>query len=108
LLWQLPYELRERTGEGLRPTSQTEMTYAQLRRGRAHVTLPVSSCVVEASGRPPEVAEIPCVSVTDTAAEKLVALSWRDLQGARYRAPIPCTATNRFASAMAGRSLMRR
>ena len=51
------------------------MTYAPLRR--APVTLPVSSFVAEAHGRPPEVAEIACVSVTETAAEKLVALTRR-------------------------------
>ena len=51
------------------------MTYAPLRR--APVTLPVSSFVAEAHGRTPEVAEIACVSVTETAAEKLVALTRR-------------------------------
>jgi hypothetical protein len=72
-VWQLPYESERGEGEGLRPTIQIEMTYAQLRR--APVTLPVSSFVAEAHGRPPEVAEIACVSVTET--EKLVALTRR-------------------------------
>jgi hypothetical protein len=74
-VWQLPYDSESGAGEGLRPTIQIEMTYALLRR--APVTLPVSSFVAEAHGRPPEVAEIACVSVTETAAEKLVALTRR-------------------------------
>ena len=74
-VWQLPYDSESGAGEGLRPTIQIEMTYAPLRR--APVTLPVSSFVAEAHGRPPEVAEIACVSVTETAAEKLVALTRR-------------------------------
>jgi hypothetical protein len=74
-IWQLPYAENTGAGEGLRPTIQIEMTYAQLRR--APVTLPVSSFVAEAHGRPPEMARIACVSVTETAAEKLVALTRR-------------------------------
>ncbi len=62
-------------GEGLRPTIQIELTYAELRH--APVMLPVSSFVAEAYNRPPEVARIACVSVTETAAEKLVALTRR-------------------------------
>jgi hypothetical protein len=41
------------------------------------VTLPVSSFVAEAYRRPSEVAQIRCVSVTETAAEKLIALTRR-------------------------------
>ncbi|HME40387.1 MAG TPA: nucleotidyl transferase AbiEii/AbiGii toxin family protein [Steroidobacteraceae bacterium] len=74
-VWQLPYAGNTGAGEGLRPTIQIETTYAPLRQ--AAVTLPVSSFVAEAYGRPPEVARIPCVSVTETAAEKLVALTRR-------------------------------
>jgi hypothetical protein len=74
-VWQLPYATDNGAGEGLRPTVQIEMTYAPLRQ--APVTLPVSSFMAEAHGRPPEVAQIPCVSVTETAAEKLVALTRR-------------------------------
>jgi hypothetical protein len=73
--WQLPYASDSGAGEGLRPTIQIEMTYAPLRQ--APVTLPVSSFVAEAHGRPPEVAQLSCVSVTETAAEKLVALTRR-------------------------------
>lgn len=47
--------------------------------------LPVASFVAEAMSRPPEVPAIPCVGVTETAAEKLVALTRKtamDLAGA--------------------------
>jgi hypothetical protein len=74
-VWQLPYESGSGAGEGLRPTIQIEMTYAPLRQ--APVMLPVSSFVAEALNRPPEVPQIACVSVTETAAEKLVALTRR-------------------------------
>jgi hypothetical protein len=74
-VWQLPYAADSGAGEGLRPTIRIEMTYAPLRQ--APVTLPVSSFMAEAHGRLPEVAQIPCVSVTETAAEKLVALTRR-------------------------------
>ena len=74
-VWHLPYASDSGAGEGLRPAIQIEMTYAPLRQ--APVTLPVSSFVAEAHGRPPEVAALPCVSVTETAAEKLVALTRR-------------------------------
>jgi predicted nucleotidyltransferase component of viral defense system len=74
-VWQLPYASDSGAGEGLRPTIQIELTYAPLRQ--APVTLSVSSFVAEAHGRPPEVAGIPCVSGTETAAEKLVALTRR-------------------------------
>lgn len=74
-IWQLPYESESEVGEGLRPTVQIELTYASLRR--PPVTLPVSSFVTEATGRQPEVTQISCVSVMETAAEKLVALTRR-------------------------------
>ena len=74
-VWQLPYAAESGAGEGLRPTIQIEMTYAPMRL--APVTLPVSSFVAEAHGRPPEVAQMACVSVTETAAEMLVALTRR-------------------------------
>jgi hypothetical protein len=74
-VWQLPYAAGSGAGEGLRPTIQIEMTYAPLRL--APVMLPVSSFMAEAYGRPPEVAQISCVGVTETAAEKLVALTRR-------------------------------
>jgi hypothetical protein len=63
------------TGGDLRPTIQLELTYARLRA--APVVLPVSSFIAEAFGRPPELSAITCVSVMETAAEKLVALTRR-------------------------------
>jgi predicted nucleotidyltransferase component of viral defense system len=78
-VYQLPFP---ESGEGLRPTIQIELTYATLRRPR--VMLPVSSFVSEAFGRPPDVTAVPCVSLVETAAEKLVSLTRRtamDLAG---------------------------
>jgi predicted nucleotidyltransferase component of viral defense system len=75
MLYQLPYESAERDAAGLRPTVQMEITYAPMRRDR--VPLPVSSFINEAFQRAPEVARIECVSITETAAEKLVALTRR-------------------------------
>jgi len=74
-IYQLPYEPSAEAGGELRPTIQVELTYAPLRR--LPVTLPVSSFVSEAAGRKPEVSGIPCVALTETAAEKLVALTRR-------------------------------
>lgn len=72
-IWQLPYA--SEAGEGLRPTIQVELTYAPLRH--PPVMLPVSSFIAEAHGRAPEIPEIACVSLTETAAEKLVSLTRR-------------------------------
>jgi predicted nucleotidyltransferase component of viral defense system len=80
-IFQLPYT-DGRAGEGLRPTVQIELKHTTLRLPR--VTLPVSSFVAEALNRAPEVPAIACVSVTETAAEKLVSLTRRtamDLAG---------------------------
>ncbi len=74
-IWQLPYDSAIGTGEGLRPTIQVELTYAPLRL--PSIPKPVSSFVSEAFERPPEVATMPCVSVTETAAEKLISLTRR-------------------------------
>ncbi len=73
-IYQLPYGPSEGGGE-LRPTIQVELTYAPLRR--LPVTLPVASFVSEAANRKPEVLAMPCVALTETAAEKLVALTRR-------------------------------
>ena len=81
-IWQLPYEVQSGVGEGLRPTIQVELTYAELRLPR--VLLPISSFVGEAYGLAPELPAMPCVSITETAAEKLVSLTRRtamDLAG---------------------------
>ena len=78
-VWQIPYGS---AGQGLRPTTQIELTYTSLRLPA--VTLPVSSFVTEAHRHPPEIPALSCVSVTQTAAEKLVALTRRtamDLAG---------------------------
>ncbi len=86
----LPYAAGDNDGRGLRPTIQIEMTYTELLR-LAPVTLPVSSFVAEAFGRAPELPAIDCVSVTETAAEKLVGLTRRiamELAGVS-RAPDP-------------------
>ncbi len=74
-IYQLPYVPSAEAGKELRPTIQVELTYAPLRR--LPVTLPVSSFVSEAASRKPEVSAIPCVALTETAAEKLVALTRR-------------------------------
>ena len=80
-IYQLPYPSGG-AGEGLRHTIQVELTYAKLRLPR--VVLPVSSFITEASGKAPDVPSMPCVSITETAAEKLVSLTRRtamDLAG---------------------------
>ncbi len=80
-LFQIPYR-DSGAAEGLRPTIQIELTYAALRL--PHVWLPIRSFVGEAHGLAPEVPAIRCVSVSETAAEKLVSLTRRtamDLAG---------------------------
>jgi predicted nucleotidyltransferase component of viral defense system len=73
-LIQLSYESSEMSGS-LRPTIQIELNFARLREPT--IGLPVASFVAEAFGRPPEVDSIACVSVAETAAEKLVSLTRR-------------------------------
>jgi len=75
MLYQIPYENENGSDAGLRPTIQMEITYAPLRRDP--VTLPLASFVNEALQRKPEIAHIECVGITETAAEKLVALTRR-------------------------------
>ena len=63
---------------------QIETAVNPLRRDT--VDKPISSFVAEAFGRAPEVAKFACSSVLETAAEKLVALTWRagsELAGVR-------------------------
>ena len=74
-VWQLPYPSASGAGEGLRPAIKVEINYAPLRRPA--VMLPVSSFVAEATGRPPEVQQLACVGIVQTAAEKLVSLTRR-------------------------------
>ena len=59
----------------MRPTIQIETAVWPLRRPA--VELPVISFVAEALQRPPEVANIACVSILETAADKFVALTRR-------------------------------
>ena len=74
-IYRLPYEPIT-AGEGaLRPEIQIETAVWPLRRPA--VALPVSSFVAEASNRPPEVPSIACVPITQTVAEKFVALTRR-------------------------------
>jgi predicted nucleotidyltransferase component of viral defense system len=74
-VWHLPYASITGIGHGLRLEIKLEMTYAPMRQPA--VRLPVSSFVTEASSRPPDIADIACVGLNETAAEKLVALTRR-------------------------------
>ena len=88
-VYNLRYAGADGAGQQLRPTIQVELNHARLRRPA--VTLPVSSFVAEAFTRPPELSAVPCVSVTETTAEKLVSLTRRtamELAGLS-RAPDP-------------------
>lgn len=73
-VWHLPYDVTE-AGQGLRPTIKIELNHVPLRR--PPVMLPVRSFVAEAMDRPAEVTGISCVSMLETAAEKLVSLTRR-------------------------------
>jgi GR25 family glycosyltransferase involved in LPS biosynthesis len=73
--YQLPYEGTDPEVAGLRPTIQVELTYAPLRLDV--VRLPVASFIAEAFQRHPEIADMACVAVTETAAEKLISLTRR-------------------------------
>jgi Nucleotidyl transferase AbiEii toxin, Type IV TA system len=73
--YQLPYEPIA-AGKGmLRPDVQIETSFWPLRREA--VEKPVISFIAEAYGQVPEVPKIACSSVLETAAEKLVGLTWR-------------------------------
>ncbi|MEA2944454.1 MAG: hypothetical protein QOD09_4983 [Bradyrhizobium sp.] len=82
--YQLPYAaMAEGTGF-LRPNIQIETAVFPLRREA--VDKPVISFIAEAYGREPELPKIACSSLLETAAEKLVALTWRagsELAGVR-------------------------
>lgn len=88
-LYNLHYAPDGAVASTLRPTIQVELTHARLRLPA--VPLPVSSFVTEAFGRAPEVAAMPCVSISETAAEKLVSLTRRTAMELRglARAPDP-------------------
>jgi hypothetical protein len=73
--YQLPYQ-PVAEGKGiLRPDVQIETSVWPLRREA--VEKPVISFIAEAYGQEPEVPRIACSSVLETAAEKLVGLTWR-------------------------------
>jgi predicted nucleotidyltransferase component of viral defense system len=74
-VFKLPYPSLARGEGALRPEIQIELAPWPLRQ--SSVDLPVSSFVAEAFQRPPEVERIACVTVTQTAAEKFVALTRR-------------------------------
>ena len=74
-VYQLNYAEPGDFGAQLRPTIQIELTLSALRL--PSVRLPVASFVAEASGHVPEVPAIDCVSVTETAAEKIISLTRR-------------------------------
>ena len=74
-IYRLPYDPLLR-GEGpLRPEIQIEVSVWPLRNQA--IDLPVRSFVAEAFQRPPEIANIACVSIAETAADKFVALTRR-------------------------------
>lgn len=74
-VFRLPYEPLSRGIGSLRPEIQIEVAVWPLRGPPIH--LPISSFVAEAFQRQPEISSIPCVSITQTAAEKFVALTRR-------------------------------
>lgn len=74
-VYQLQYATPGEEESPLRSTIQVELNYATLRKAR--VELPVASFVAEAFGRAPEILAIPCVTVEETAAEKLISLTRR-------------------------------
>lgn len=74
-IYRLPYAALNEGKGALRPEIQIETAVFPLRR--AAVERPVSSFVNEAYSRPPEISAVPCVSISETAAEKFVALTRR-------------------------------
>ena len=75
MVWLLPYTSDNGAGEGLRATIKVELNHTVMRRPT--IALPVRSFVNEATNDAPESATVPCVSITETAAEKLVSLTRR-------------------------------
>jgi len=74
-IYRLPYDPLLRGEGALRPEIQIEISVWPLRIQA--IDLPVSSFVAEAVQRPPEIANIACVSIVETAADKFVALTRR-------------------------------
>ena len=74
-IYNLPYEAGEGAAGALRAALQIELTYAELRC--PSVTLPLFSFVAEAYGHDAEVPVLSCISITETAAEKVVSVTRR-------------------------------
>jgi hypothetical protein len=74
-LYRVPYSPIAAGQGGLRPEIQIETAVWPLRLPA--VTFPVTSFMSEGFRRPPEVAAVECVSITETVAEKFVALTRR-------------------------------
>ena len=74
-LYQLPYPAETQGDGALRPEIKIETAVWPLRRGA--VTCKVTSFLAEAFKEPAEVPVIPCASLTETLAEKFVALTRR-------------------------------
>jgi predicted nucleotidyltransferase component of viral defense system len=74
-LYRLPYEPLLRGEGALRPEIRIEVAVWPLRRPAVH--LPISSFVAEAFQRPAAIPGMACVAVTQTAADKFVALTRR-------------------------------
>jgi predicted nucleotidyltransferase component of viral defense system len=72
---QLPYTTSNRSVDSPRPTIQIELNYSKLRR--PSTSRPLVSFVSEAFHGTPEIPAVDCVSVAESVAEKLVALTRR-------------------------------
>ncbi len=72
-IYRLPYEPLARGQGALRPEIKIEVTVWPL--WRPAVQLPVASFISEALRQPAEIANLGCVSIAQTAAEKFVALT---------------------------------
>lgn len=84
--YQLPYPTIAEGKGILRPNVKIETSVWPLRRKAENK--PVTSFIAEAYGREPELPRIACSSLLETAAEKLVALTWRagsELAGLREK-----------------------
>jgi hypothetical protein len=73
--YQLPYSPIAEGKGALRPEIQIETSVWPLRRPA--VDRPVSSFIAEGFGRAPELEKIACSAIVESAAEKLVGLTWR-------------------------------
>ncbi len=74
-IYHIPYEYQAPQKQELRATLQIELTYATLRCPTT--TLPVASFVADAFQSEAEVPTVSCVSVNETAAEKIVSITRR-------------------------------